>query len=57
MLVSVCERFGLVVAGYSGRDESVMKTLSDVLHQKNDAYPGGLFWITRPNTPLLPVRR
>lgn len=36
-------RFGLVVAGYSGRDASVMSLLSRVLEAPNP-FPHGLYW-------------
>jgi hypothetical protein len=42
-LIESCMRFGLIVAGYSGRDESVMNALEEAVSQPN-AYPGGLFW-------------
>jgi hypothetical protein len=37
-------RFGLVVAGYSGRDKSVMDLLGDVLETSNP-FPHGFFWM------------
>ena len=36
-------RYGLVVSGYSGRDENVMAMLSEAIEQ-NNAFPHGLFW-------------
>ena len=36
-------RFGLVVTGYSGRDENVMTMFRAAIDQKN-AFPHGLFW-------------
>lgn len=36
-------RFGLVVSGYSGRDENVMTMLGAAIDQ-NNAFPHGLFW-------------
>ncbi|MDQ3688941.1 MAG: SIR2 family protein [Chloroflexota bacterium] len=46
-----CQRFGLVVAGYSGRDASVMDALAAAVAEPN-AFPTGLFWIHRePNPP------
>ena len=36
-------RFGLVVAGYSGRDESVMQLFHQVLNTPNP-FPHGLYW-------------
>lgn len=42
-LIDTCRRSGLVVAGYSGRDASVMEALETALDEP-DAYPAGLFW-------------
>ena len=42
-LVNAGKRFGFVVAGYSGRDASVMRVLRSVLDGGN-AFPHGLFW-------------
>ncbi len=50
-LVESCKRFGLVVAGYSGRDESVMNALEEAVSQSN-AYPAGLFWVTKAGLPV-----
>ena len=36
-------RYGLIVAGYSGRDENVMSMFREVLDQ-NNPFPHGLFW-------------
>jgi len=47
-------RFGLIVAGYSGRDESVMKLLSDALSNTN-AFPHGIYWLVMKNTKPLPT--
>ena len=44
MLVDSCRRFGLVVVGYSGRDDSIMDALGEALAAP-DAFPGGLFWL------------
>ena len=52
-LIESCKRFGLIVAGYSGRDESVMNALEEAISQSN-AYPGGLFWITKSGSALYP---
>lgn len=38
-----CNRFGLIVCGYSGRDKSVMDMLHAVLDTTNP-FPHGLFW-------------
>ncbi len=57
VLRSACARFGLVVVGYSGRDESVMSALNDALETTN-AFPGGIYWVTRSGDSILPsVRR
>ncbi|MDD2272434.1 MAG: SIR2 family protein [Desulfuromonadaceae bacterium] len=36
-------RYGLIVSGYSGRDENVMTMLREAVNQ-NNAFPHGLFW-------------
>lgn len=41
--VNACNRFGLVVTGYSGRDASVMALLKSVL-KTNNPFPHGLVW-------------
>ena len=45
-LMESCRRFGLVVAGYSGRDASVMEVLEATV-AAGQAFPQGLFWIHR----------
>lgn len=50
-LVECCGRFGLVVAGYSGRDESVMAALREGL-AGGRGYPSGLFWLHRQGEPV-----
>ena len=42
-LLNAGNRFGFVVAGYSGRDTSIMELLYSVLKGGN-AFPHGLFW-------------
>lgn len=42
-LVNACNRFGLIVTGYSGRDASVMALLNAVLQTPNP-FPHGLYW-------------
>lgn len=54
LLVDACGQFGLVVVGYSGRDDSIMSALSEVL-EKPGAFPGGLFWVTQTGTTPLPA--
>jgi NAD-dependent SIR2 family protein deacetylase len=53
MLVDACRRFGLVIAGYSGRDDSVMDALEQALSHQG-AFPNGLFWLHRGEGPPLP---
>jgi len=53
LLVGSCQRFGLVVAGYSGRDDSIMDTLEEVLEHPG-AFSGGLFWLHRGEDPPQP---
>lgn len=46
IMVDCCRRFGMIVAGYSGRDSSVMDALEAALQGPNP-YPAGLFWLHR----------
>lgn len=48
-----CSVYGVVVIGYSGRDESVMSTLFEAVDQRN-TFPGGLFWLLRHGEDPLP---
>ncbi|MBX4863723.1 SIR2 family protein [Rhizobium bangladeshense] len=50
-LLNAGNRFGFVVAGYSGRDHSVMNLLHDVLKSSNP-FPHGLFWTGIGHNPL-----
>ncbi|MEW5744419.1 MAG: SIR2 family protein [Nitrospirota bacterium] len=52
VLVDSCKRFGLVVVGYSGRDDSTTEALEEVL-EHSVAYPSGLFWLHRGEEPPL----
>ncbi|MBL8266383.1 SIR2 family protein, partial [Steroidobacter sp.] len=54
VLKGVCQRFGLVVVGYSGRDASVMEALEQAI-QSPGAYPAGLYWVTNAVKHLLPA--
>lgn len=54
VLTQSCQRFGLVVVGYSGRDASVMEALESVLRDPNP-YPNGLYWVTSSASRLLPA--
>jgi NAD-dependent SIR2 family protein deacetylase len=49
-LREIGRRFGLVVVGYSGRDQSVMATLGAVLDDSRP-FPHGLYWCYRPPDP------
>lgn len=51
-LIDACRRFGLVVAGYSGRDELVMEALKSALAEPG-GFPNGLFWLQRGDAPVL----
>ncbi len=46
LLVDSCRRHGLVVAGYSGRDDSVMDAIEEAL-DTDGPFPAGLFWLHR----------
>ena len=53
LLVEACQRCGLIVVGYSGRDDSVMDALDDAM-ERPTAFPCGLFWLHRGEGPPLP---
>jgi hypothetical protein len=53
-VVDSSRRFGLAVAGYSGRDASVMDMLEEA-SQEPGAWPAGLWWLTR-DPDRLPAR-
>ena len=55
-LVDSCKRFGLVACGYSGRDDSIMDALEEAM-ECGGAFPAGLFWLHRGETPLPRVAR
>ncbi len=46
LLVGTCVRSGLVIAGYSGRDDSIMNALEEALEHAFP-FPRGLFWLHR----------
>lgn len=50
LLIECCRRYGLVVVGYSGRDDSIMNALEETLQQPG-AFPNGLFWLHRGEDP------
>lgn len=51
-LLDSCRNYGLVVAGYSGRDESIMTTLQEALSTVG-SFPTGLFWLHREGSEAL----
>jgi NAD-dependent SIR2 family protein deacetylase len=53
-LTAACTTFGLVVVGYSGRDDSVMEALTAALSLPN-AFPSGIYWVARSTKTLLPA--
>ena len=53
-LVNAANRFGMVVTGYSGRDESIMGLFRAVLKSPNP-FPHGLFWTSIEGSPLHPA--
>jgi hypothetical protein len=52
--VNAGNRFGFIVAGYSGRDLSVMELLDKVL-KTNNPFPHGLFWTGLKGSPIRPA--
>jgi len=46
LLLEQCKRYGLVVIGYSGRDNSIMDVLEEAL-DSGKGYPHGLYWLLR----------
>lgn len=52
-LVNASTRFGFIVAGYSGRDESVMSLFGAALETSNP-FPHGLYWMTLKGSSLHP---
>lgn len=50
VLVDSCRHSGLIVCGYSGRDDSVMDALEDAAGIQG-AFPSGLFWLHRGDGP------
>ena len=53
-LVNAANRFGFVVAGYSGRDASIMALFREVLNSHNP-FPHGLFWLGMRGSSVLPA--
>jgi hypothetical protein len=52
-LLESSRRYGLIVVGYSGRDESILNTLYEAV-ETGHCFPGGLFWFQRSDSPTLP---
>lgn len=52
--LNTCNRFGLIVAGYSGRDDSVMTLFEEALQTANP-FPYGLFWTKLKGSEPLPI--
>lgn len=55
-LTNAANRFGFIIAGYSGRDDSIMELLRSVLSTPNP-FPHGLFWTGMKNGRVLPAVR
>ena len=53
-LVDACRGNGLAVAGYSGRDVSIMEVLTEAV-DGGRGYPGGLFWFKRSGETPYPA--
>lgn len=53
VLIGGCNRFGLLVVGYSGRDASVMGALREAL-RGTPRFPAGIRWVIRPGRKILP---
>lgn len=56
VLSQSCQRFGVIICGYSGRDDSVMAALAQVLRSENP-FPGGIYWVCPNPEWLLPAVR
>lgn len=54
VLVEAGKRFGMVFVGYSGRDASIMESLTMVLDAPSP-FPNGLYWLTSSASRLLPA--
>lgn len=56
VLTQSLQRFGLVVVGYSGRDDSIMQALNAVLRLPV-RFPKGIYWLCRDADSLFPAVR
>lgn len=52
-LRETCKRQGLIVAGYSGRDDSIMQVLEKAANEPG-AFPAGIFWLKRVGSVPFP---
>lgn len=52
-MVNAGTRYGFVVTGYSGRDESVMRLFYRILEAQNP-FPHGLYWTAMKGSSVLP---
>ena len=50
--INASNRFGMIVNGYSGRDDSVLQLFNQVLNSSNP-FPHGLFWTKLKGTEVL----
>lgn len=52
--VEACKRFGMAIAGYSGRDESILKAMEEGI-ANGRGFPNGLFWFHKRNSQMFPA--
>ena len=52
--IAASRRFGFVVTGFSGRDESVMTLFREAINASN-AFPHGLYWTGIKGVPVAPA--
>ena len=53
-VIDVSRQFGLIVSGYSGRDQSVMQMLTATVNTP-EAWPRGIWWFIRPGAGPSPA--
>ena len=53
-LVSAANRFGMIFAGYSGRDNSIMALLHESLEAPNP-FPQGIYWLVMKGSQVAPA--
>lgn len=46
LLIEQSKKYGMIVCGYSGRDDSIMEALAEAIND-TEAFPHGLFWLLR----------